>query len=472
MPRCPLICLFLCALLNPPFAHAEDDLGADTAPEEAEEAAIVDQTPPSDEAAPGDEAAQAEPIEDKEPLVEDPQSDPTALQAALEAPVVRLYSRGRVGAGLLIGDGTLAVTLLQLVRVGGPVVVLAADGSTTQAGITAFDESSGLALLRLDEPLGSPGPEGSRPTMRSAVPGEPAAWRGHGGSPGLASYDVGLRALTQFSAVPTRVLAVPPVDLEPDDLDDLLIDREPGTGDRGAPLYGADGALLGIVDQPVEGGAGRTRVISARRVAELLDQPRLEQRYRKRSHLQFWSGVGVAAHNQPSHLAGTATVGFRIAILDHLRIEPWFETLVGFRAAFSEEDDEGVLVADRPTDLWWSLEAGLSFGYRIPVANDTSRDYVTPNIGVRLGWNKFQHRVESLASDCTDGPCRYVVRRTLDQVKQLRPGIDLGFDVRHGRVRIGYRFFLDPAAIQAHSMHRVFVTFDGLPLPIAIGDTH
>ncbi len=384
---------------------------------------------------------------------------------------VRVYSTGRVGAGVLVADD-LVVTLHELVRVGGRVVVTSEGGIVSDGDIVAFDAASGLALLALDPPLPVGPVPRSRPVLRAAVTGEPAHWVGHGGSPGLADYDATLRELADFSPRPTRVVAVPPADLDPDALDDLLIDRAPGDGDRGAPLIGADGALLGIVDQPLEGGGERTRVISARRVAELIDGPRLEKPYRKLSHLQFWSGVGVAAHNRPSHLAGTVSLGMRVAVLDHLRIEPWFEALLGFRAATAEEDDDGNTIDARTTDLWWSIEAGVSFGYRVPIANETSRDYIVPNVGLRVGWNRFQHRDERLASDCSGEVCRYVIERSRDQVKELRPGIDLGFDVRHGKVRVGYRFFLAPQAIQAHSMHRVFVTFDGFPLPISIGDSH
>ena len=345
-------------------------------------------------------------------------------------------------------------------------------GNDGDARIVAFDAASGLALLGLAEPWTDR--PAAPPTFRAAELHEVVHWVGHGGTPLLGNDDAVLRALASFTSIRTRVVALPATEAEPDALDDLLVDRSPGTGDRGAPLLGEDGAVVAIVDQALEEGGGRARAISARRIEELLAAPRLERPYMKRSHLQFWSGTGVAAHNRPSHLAATASIGFRVAVLDHFRIEPWFEALIGFRAASTEEDEDedGNVLSSRPTDLWWSLEAGVSFGYRIPVPNETSRDYVIPNVGVRLGWNKFEHRDDALASDCSQGPCAYVIERNLDRVKDFRPGIDLGLDVRHGKVRIGYRFFLDPTAVQAHSMHRVFVTFDGIPLPIRIGDSN
>ena len=45
---------------------------------------------------------------------------------------------------------------------------------------------------------------------------------------------------------------------------------------------------------------------------------------------------------------------------------------------------------------------------------------------MRLGWNKFEHRDDALASECSAGPCSYVIERNLDRVKDFRPGIDLG----------------------------------------------
>ena len=404
-----------------------------------------------------------------EPTPEPPVAPPGRTSATASA--ARIYTTGRVGAGLFLADD-LVVTLYELVRVGGRVVVTDKAGATADGDIVAFDSATGLALLHLDVPLPASAVPRMRPPMRAAILDESVTWIGHGGTPALGTYDDRLRALANFSSVGARVIAVSPPDLEPDALDDLLIDRLPGDGDRGAPVLGADGAVVGILDKPLKDGGDRARVISARRVAELLDGPRLEKTYLKRSHLQFWSGAGVAAHNRPSHLAGTASVGFRIALLEHLRIEPWFEALVGFRAASATEDADGNTIDTRPPELWWSIETGISFGYRVPIANQTSRDYIVPNAGLRVGWNHFQHREETLVSDCSGAACQYVIDRSRDQVKEFRPGIDLGFDVRHGRVRVGYRFFLAPTAVQAHSMHRVFVTFDGFPLPISAGDSN
>ncbi len=385
---------------------------------------------------------------------------------------VRVVASGRVGGGVLVENGTHVLTLLRTVNVGYQAAVVTGHGHGSAARLVAWDRLHGLALLALDKPV----EEGAGAVLAQRVPpvGEAAILVGHGGSIGLSIEQFETRDLTTWSPVVGRVVATTPEPKE-EDLEDLghpdfLIDRRPGEGDAGGPVLDARGHLLGLVRRAVDGGGDRTLVTNPLAITALLAAPR-DRRYVRRSHLQSLAGGGLAAHNRPSIIGGFARVGLRVAILDTLKLEPWFEAAVGTRAGFTEELEDGTSVS-RGRDLWWSMDLGLDLGARIPIAVEGSRDYVVPTIGLRVGWNRFQQRSEDLVARCAEGGgCRWELEHTIDQVKSTRVGLDLGADVQHGRVRFGYRFFVDPTAPAANSMHRLLITFDGLPLDIAIGDS-
>ena len=436
----------------------------------------------ADDASAGDDPEQP-PIEaprvDLPPLP--PPPDPIAAPTALglfelveqAAPwTVRVVASGRVGGGVLVEDGTHALTLLRTVNIGYPVAVVSGTGHASVARIVAWDRLHGLALLELSDPIQGAG----APVFARDVPtiGDGAVLLGHGGSVGLSVEQSEIRDLTTWSPIAGRVVGVgaEPTDEELADLGhpDFMIDRRPGDGDLGAPVLDGQGRVLGLVRRGVEGGGDRTLVTNPRSLADLLVAPR-ERRYVRPTHLQSLAGGGVAAHNRPSIVGGFARIGLRVAIIDAIKLEPWFEAAIGTRAPFSEDQPDGTSVA-RGRDLWWSLDLGLDLGWRVPIPVEGSRDYVIPTVGVRAGWNRFQQRDEDLVAVCPDGGgCRWETQRTLDQVRSTRVGIDLGLDVQHGPVRFGYRFFVDPTAPAAHSMHRLFITLDGLPLNIAIGDS-
>lgn len=392
---------------------------------------------------------------------------PLAEQAAPWT--VRIVASGRVGSGLLV-DGTWVITLLTTVRVGYPATVQTGGGFSSLARIRSWDRVHGLALLELDTPVPDP------PTPGFGGPveiGDALVALGHGGSVGLSVYDDDLRGLAGFSPLPVQVIGhrVPTEEeQEAGIFPDFLVDRAPGDGDRGAPLLDEAGRVVGLLRSEVPDGGGRAVAIPAAALTDLLVAPR-DRKYLRPTHLQTWSGGGFAAHNRPSMIGGFARLGFRVAILDALRIEPWAELTLGTRAGFSETDDDGDVVSPRPRDLWWSFEAGADFGYRVPIRVEGSRDYIVPNVGFRLGWNRFQHGEDVLLGECEDDGCRWTTTREIDQVREFRAGVEIGADVRHGRFRIGYRFFIDPTAPAAHSMHRLLFTVDGLPLDIAIGDS-
>lgn len=392
--------------------------------------------------------------------IAEPISEPAPpATAAAGSPAVRIVASGRVGGGLLLPGGSHVVTLLELVQIGWPARVEASDGTRTRARIVQVDRPLGLAVLELDAALPAPIAAPSRPARLDEV----VRILGHGGTVGLGSDEGALRGQLAFSPLSARVAGVRPPD---GDWAAFLIDRPGGDGDRGAPVIGEDGAFLGLLAEPVLGGGGRTRVVAAEEVLSVAVAAPLGRPWPRRSHFQGWAGIGIAAHNRPYHLAGSGLVGARVVLFDVLRLEPWFEADLGARG-------RTVGVGGRPTDLWWSLETGVSAGGRVPLLRvEGSRDYLVPTAGFRIGWNRFQHRPDTFVADCDDAGCTWARTAGWEQERSVRAGVEVGVDIRKGPVRVGYRIFIDPAAVTAHAMHRLFVTFDQVLAPLGVGDSN
>lgn len=465
-------CLLL-ALLWPTAAGADEEgasePGDDSAEAPAEDRGTDDSDVDDSEAGDGqDEGPEVdEPRTSDVPALPEPDAAAPPLQEALRRDpadsVVLLAVPGRTFAGLLVEDGEYIVTLLELVRVGFPVRVGLADGSQTRARLIAREPEMGLALLRMDNPAA---PEYAiEPSTRRVEQGEPVAIIGHGGTSLVPPWLPELGAMVSFSRLAATVAAEGPEVGEEGPFPGFLVDRNPGEGDLGAPIFDADGEVVGLLADVVEDGGGRAFAVSGAAILRLLAQPRLDKPKPRQTHFQSWGGFGLAVHNRPLHLAGSALVGARIAIIDQVRLEPWFELDLGVREAVGEP-------VSTPQTFWWSLETGLNLGYRLNIFNPRSRDYVVPNVGLRAGWNRFDHWDESLVADCDGAECRWTQDSRLAREEGVRAGIDLGLDVQKGPLRIGYRFFLAPSAVDAWSMHRIFITFDGFPLPIRFGDSH
>ena len=459
-------------LLSPPaFADTEESPPPEAPPETPEAPAPA--TPETSAPAPVVDAPPLPPA--PEPTFTPGGAEPLPLSEIVEmarAWTVRLVAAGRVGGGVLVEDGTHVLTLLHTVNVGYPVAVVSGEGHGSLARLVAWDRLHGLALLKLDNPV----LEIADPVLVTSAParGDAAILVGHGGSVGLSIEQAEIRDLTTWSPIVGQVASTTadPVDEDVADLGypDFLIDRRPGDGDSGGPVVDDQGRLLGLVRRSVVGGGDRTLVTNPKALAALLAAPR-DRRYVRPTHLQSLAGGGLAAHNRPSIVGGFIRLGLRVAIIDSIKLEPWFEAAIGTRAPFSEEQDDGTEVY-RDRDLWWSLDVGLDLGWRLPIPVEGSRDYIVPTIGLRAGWNRFQNRSEDLVADCAEsGGCRWEIEHVVDQVRSTRVGLDLGADVQHGPVRFGYRFFVDPTAPAPHSMHRLLITLDGLPLNIAIGDS-
>ncbi len=377
---------------------------------------------------------------------------------------VRVLTHGRNGAGVLVDEGRAVITLRELVNVGRVVRVTLADGTERRGRIAATADDLGLALVLLTEP--APASLAAVPSTRMPERGEAVVLAGHGGAAQVPVWKPEVAALVRFSTVHAQVASDPVSMEEEGEFPAFLVDRLPGAGDLGAPVYDDFGALIGLLAEEVPDGGGRGLVVAGSVLAQLIAEPRRETPYALRSHFQTWSGLGMAVHDRPLHVAGSLVIGARVAILDGLRLEPFFEVDLGLRRPVGDPEPS-------PQSFWWSLETGLSVGYRIPIFNPRSRDYFVPVVGFRIGWNRFDHRDDALIADCSgDGGCRWTQDDTVIREESLRPGVDIGVDLRKGKVRIGYRFFLAPTMVQEHSMHRIFVTFDGFPLNLRFGDAN
>jgi hypothetical protein len=373
-----------------------------------------------------------------------------------------------VGAGVLLPGGQEVLCLLSTVRLGEPIEVRLGDTHTTAAVIVASSADLDLAVLAIENHAE---PSAAR-RLSASLPeaGDEVRIVGHGGSTRSDDKDLNVSGLASFSSLWARVASAhgetaggrAPM---------FLLDRSAGREDLGAPVFDSNGEVVGLVTELLEDGGGRALALATPALRAFVAAERGETKYRRPHHLQSWGGFGVAAHNRPSHIAGLVTLGIRAVLFDRLRIEPWFEVDLGTRAPLTEEDTG---TQSRPRELWWSLETGLHVGYRVPLFGEGGRNYFVPHVGFRLGWNRFQHNTEEIASLCGKGgmACSHTLERSIDRQLSFRPGVELGADLRHGGIRIGYRLFLDPTHLKAHSMHRLVLTFDGLPLPIRVGDSN
>ena len=458
-----LLALALCparatAADQPPTEQeTEDETPSEEVPTEqppAEEAPTEANTPVPLELPPADKAPEPETH-----AVETPRPDAT---------VARIFSGGRVGAGLLLPEGGEVLCLLSLVRLGSPIDVRLGSGHSTRGHIVATDGALDLAIVKLE--TRAPKDEASRLATSPPEVGDPVRIIGHGGSTRNDDRGLAISGLTSFSSLWARVAAVHSED-PPTQSSGFLLDRSTGPEDLGAPVFNAAGEVVGLVTQVLADSGGRALAVAAPRLSAFIGEERLDKPYKRPHHLQGWGGFGVAAHNGPSHLAGLVTLGFRGVFFDRLRLEPWFEVDIGTRGPVSAEDNGG---QERPRDLWWSLETGMHVGYRVPIFSEGARNYFVPLVGFRLGWNRFDHKVETVDSLCGKVviACSHTLIRETDRESSFRGGVELGFDLRHGAIRLGYRVFLDPTNLKAHAMHRVLVTFDGVPLPIRVGDSH
>jgi len=381
--------------------------------------------------------------------------------------VARVFSGGRVGAGVLLPGGEEVLTLLATVHLGTPIEVRLGNGHSSAATIVAKSVDLGLAVLKLENHSSA----GALPNLATQTPelGDEVLIIGHGGSRRDNDSSLAVAGLASFSSLWARVAAAPGETTAPA-MSHFLLDRSAGSEDLGAPIFNANREIVGMITEVLEDSGGRAVALSALSLSSFVAAERDSRPYRRPHHLQSWGGFGVAAHNRPSHLAGLVTLGLRGVLFDRLRIEPWFEADLGTRSPLSEEDTGG---ESRPRELWWSLETGVHIGYRVPLFREGGRNYFVPHVGFRLGWNRFQHKVEEVGSLCGKSAlnCSHSIERSVDQQRSFRAGIELGADLRHGAMRVGYRLFLDPSNLKAHTMHRLVITFDGVPLPIRLGDS-
>ncbi len=384
---------------------------------------------------------------------------PRAAASVIEA-VVRVVCAGRVGGGIVLEGGAIVVTHRKVVAVGWPPTVTSFGGEERRGRIASIDREHDLAVIVLDEPLsGIPAV-----ALQTGIPTTGTALQviGHGGSVHPGETATAAQTLAAWSRLPSQVVSIPAAEPGAPPAAGYLVSLSPGYGDLGAPVFTEGGALAGLLGPVLDGGAGRTWVVAMPALQSVLATPRDVTRDRRAGHVTTWGGVEIATHNEPFHVGAGLAWGIRAVALDILRFEPFVSLDVGVRWPRTEPTAS-------PWALWTAIEGGLSFGPRIPVFKEGQRDYVVPVVGFRAGALTASWAERRLETVC-DGPCALVVREERIRERDLRIGFDLGADLQHGPLRVGYRYFVDPRDPRGRSMHRIVVTLDGFPIPVGTGD--
>lgn len=455
-----------CVLALSPSAFSADDAAGTRGTTEQAAASTDDAAP----VLPAEPSTAQPPAETGAPVLDPPVFGPSTPRmpppptvaapqlawAVAASHTLAVRSAGRHGAGLLLADGGYTIVPSSLVEVGWPAEIDTQDGKSTR-GFRVLVRGS-LTLLRLDPPL--PGVE--PPPIASFPAPLDAAWiLGHGNG-SAADATEGVDLLSGWSVLSARVASAP---LEVEEggptWPSFLLDRPVADGDLGAPVFNDEGHLLGIV---VERAAARTRVAASSVILELLSEERPERDLDRASHFTLTGGVAIHAQGAPTLLGGSLLLTGRIAIADVIRLEPWLSLGVAARGPRGEG------AAARPSEQGVLLDAGFSFGPRIPVFGGGRRSYLVPSIGAQLSVGRFSHEVHDVVLECPSGQAcaaRVVDRTNSDGTTAF--GFDLGFDIQRGPLRIGYRAFVDPVAPLGSLVHRLVVTVDGLPFPVRHG---
>jgi S1-C subfamily serine protease len=241
----------------------------------------------------------------------------------------------RDGAGVVIDDAGLVVTIGYLITEAMGAEVTAANGRVSRADIVGFDIASGLGLLRAAEPLGvKPMPIGS---AQALVAKTPVAVAGAGGP----------EAVQPAVVVSRRTFAGYWEYL----LEDAIFTAPPHPAWSGAALLGPDGKLAGIgsliVGDAATGSPGNMFVPIERLQPVMgdllvLGRPASPPRPWLGINLRESDGklvVGRVASDGPADRAGVRH-GDRVTAIDHTAVID----LAGFYRSLWQLGDAGIPV--------------------------------------------------------------------------------------------------------------------------------
>jgi hypothetical protein len=355
------------------------------------------------------------------------------LYRRARASVVRIELAGCVGAGFVVGDGTLVATAFHVVESARPITIALANGTSVDAEVLAVDEDRDLALLKASRPIGAP-----LELRSSADVGEAVLAIGHPFGT-EASSDGNTEGLLNWSVSQGIVSAMGPVELQ--------TDAALNPGNSGGPLLGRDGRVIGVA--VASSGPGVGMAVRSEHLARLIDDPTLHEGYSGDWSFHFGASF-VFDFDREGVMMGPA-LGLSLDFADKLAFT------LSAAYLFGAEDTEALLEVDRQ-----GFSANLAVQYRLLLPIDRFPLYLVPGVGVGVSYvNTRTNRLELQgAAGCDLASMRCPVDAFVSSSSRdrwsVRPEASLGLEV--GYATITYTFALD-LADPALSTHRIGVGF-------------
>jgi hypothetical protein len=345
--------------------------------------------------------------------------------------VVRVEVAGGVGAGFVVGDGTLIATAFHVVESGRSVTVIVAGGESVDAEILAVDDERDLALLKVERRLAAP-----LELRNGAEIGEQVYAIGH---PFSSWGTDDTEGLLDWSVSRGIVSAVGPVNLQ--------TDAALNPGNSGGPVIGRDGRVVGVAVSGTGSGVGIA--VRSEHLTRLVDDRSLHDGYG--GEWSFHIGVGAAFDfSEDGPLIGPS-ISLELDYADKLAFTMTAAYL------FGTDETDALLDVDRQ-----GFTADLMVQYRILLPIDGLPLYLVPGVGVGLSYvNTRTSRLELQGSPGCDisamrcGVDAFVATSERERWS-VRPEASLGLEI--GNAVISYTFALD-VADPSLSTHRLGLGF-------------
>jgi hypothetical protein len=361
------------------------------------------------------------------------QEDDGEVCRRARASVVRVEVAGGVGAGFVVGDGTMVATAFHVVESGRAVTVALSGGETLDAEILAVDDERDLALLSVERRIADP-----LELRNGAEIGEQVYAIGHPFSNSGPHYG-DTEGLLDWSVSRGIVSAVGPVNLQ--------TDAALNPGNSGGPVIGRDGRVIGVAVS--SSGSGVGMAVRSEHLSHLVDDRSLHEGYS--GEWSFHIGVGAAFDfSEDGPLIGPS-VSLELDYADKLA----FTLTAAY--LFGGDETDALLDVDRQ-----AFTADLMVQYRILLPIEGFPLYLVPGVGVGLSYvNARTSRLELQGSPgCDISAMRCGVDAFVSTSERerwsVRPEASLGLEI--GNAVLSYTFALD-VADPSLSTHRIGLGF-------------
>lgn len=355
------------------------------------------------------------------------------IEARWTSAVVEVDGQFGFARGLLVEGGRYVLTRTEPVRYGRGFVIRVRGRALAWTRIAAFDESSGLALIELEQREAAPS---VRWVEDPPSVGTPIVVMTNG-------YDPNLGTVTEVS--PGVIGGAP--------LSPVLVTLR--AGDGGAPIFDCAGRVVGLSE------AFADTFVTAARARAIVDREE-----RLPDYVGAWSAAhfafGLAVHVEGKPRAGEdqrrAYVGFStggaITAYDRLYIPYRFGLLL------AAQGDPGQRTLEPTTELrGLKLQTELGLGYRFMLAEaGFFTTYLVPQVGMAFGWERdvFAHLTPVVEAGCVELTCP-VTTNTVETGQSRwfwRPS--LGVSLQASVFELGYSLQLETMDVSA-STHQVFL---------------